>query len=122
LITREESPQMATVREPTTAAELWAEAQRLEEPIYEEGRRPVNSFDSFSDLASMADDWGARHDAAAVTLAIAADWDASLLRAVARDHFNPGSEGERPCGAGLLVSAALIAEKRPEERLRYLTL
>jgi len=53
-----------------TTTELWEEARRLEEPIYEEGLRPVDSADV---LARFRDDWAPRHGVAAMTLAVFAE-------------------------------------------------
>jgi hypothetical protein len=100
-----------------TINELWEEARRLEQPIYEEGRRAVDSADV---LARFRDDWAPRHGVAAMTLAVFADFDARALRATARDHYGRRSRMPRPCGVGLLVSAALIAEKPPAARANLL--
>ena len=100
-----------------TTEELWDEARRLERPVYEEGLRPVDSVDV---LERFRDDWAPRHGVAAMTLAVFADFDARALRAAAREHHDPRSRTPRPCGVGLLVSAALIAEKPPAARANLL--
>jgi hypothetical protein len=100
-----------------TTEELWVEARRLDQPIYEEGLRPVDSVDV---LERFREDWLPRHCVAAMTLAVFAEFDARALRATARKHHDPRSRTPRPCGVGLLVSAALIAEKPPAVRANLL--
>lgn len=99
---------------------LWTEAQRLEAPLYEEGLRAVDTTDV---LDWMRDDWSPRYDVAAVALAVFADWNGEQLRATALEHFTRYDSDEDidpPCGWNLLISAALISERTPGDRLKHL--
>jgi len=92
-----------------TRDEIWAEAQRLEQPIYYEGKEFVR------DRERMLE-WARRAEIAATTLACFADWDTKKLRATARQH-RLGDEGsDQACGYHLCVSAALLSEKPPADR------
>ena len=63
---------MFSINEPTRD-DIWAEAQRLEQPIYYEGKEHVR------DPERMLE-WSRRAEIAATTLACFADWDTNKLR------------------------------------------
>jgi hypothetical protein len=92
-----------------TRDELWAEAQRLARPTYQEG------IDSVVDPARV-ELWWRAHEILAVTLACFSDWDEKQLRATAKEHRIDGDRIDQPCGYDLLVTAALLCGKTPAER------
>jgi hypothetical protein len=99
---------MSSIDEPIRD-EIWAEAQRLEQPIYYEGKEHVR------DRERMLE-WSRRAEIAATTLACFAGWDTKKLRATARQH-RLGDDGmDQPCGYHLCVSAALLSDKPPADR------
>ncbi len=99
---------MSSSDEPTRE-EIWAEAQRLEQPIYSEGKEYVR------DRERMLG-WARRAEIAAITLACFAGWDAKRLRATARQHRLGDDRLNQPCGYLLCVSAALLSDKSPADR------
>ncbi len=94
-----------------TTAELWFEAERLEEPLYED------SIPAIEDRGWVTA-WSRSFGLAALTLADFADWDAHTLRAAASVPWPP-EEAQPLCGHGLLAMAALLTEQPPSERLRH---
>ncbi len=99
---------MFSINEPTRD-DIWAEAQRLEQPIYYEGKEHVR------DPERMLE-WARRAEIAATTLACFADWDTNKLRATARQHRFGDDGMDQPCGYYLCVSAALLSDKPPPDR------
>jgi hypothetical protein len=99
---------MCSINEPTRD-DIWAEAQRLEQPIYYEGKEHVR------DPERMLE-WSRRAEIAATTLACFADWDTNKLRATARQHRFGDDGMDQPCGYHLCVSAALLSDKPPPDR------
>jgi hypothetical protein len=103
---------MFSIDEPTRG-DIWAEAQRLEQPIYHEGKELVR------DRERMLG-WARRAGIATTTLACFADWDPDQLRATARDHRMGGEGSHQPCGYYLCVAAALLSDKPPAARTAML--
>ncbi|HEX4531037.1 MAG TPA: hypothetical protein VIA11_16675 [Acidimicrobiia bacterium] len=99
---------MFSIDEPTRD-DIWAEAQRLEQPIYHEGKELVR------DRERMLG-WARRAGIATTTLACFADWDPDKLRATAREHRMGGEGSDQPCGYHLCVAAALLSDKPPAAR------
>jgi hypothetical protein len=93
-----------------TTAELWREAERLEEPLYED------SIPAIEDRGWVKA-WSRSFGVAALTLGNFAEWDTRALRAAASKPWQP--DGAQPiCGHGLIAMAALLTEQPPSERLR----
>jgi hypothetical protein len=92
-----------------TPDDIWAEARRLERPIYHEGKELVR------DRERMLG-WARRAGIATTTLACFADWDTDKLRATAREHRMGGEGSDQPCGYNLCVAAALLSDKPPAAR------
>jgi len=89
--------------------DLWAEAERLEQPIYDEGKELVGDGDRLLG-------WARRAEIATIRLACFADWDTDELRATARDHRIKDEGSDQPCGYYLCVSAALLSDRPPAAR------
>ena len=99
---------MSSIDEPTRD-DIWAEARRLEQPIYSEGKQHVR------DRERMLE-WARRAEIATITLACFADWDTHKLRATAREHRTGDEGSDQPCGYHLCVSAALLSDRPPAAR------
>lgn len=99
---------MSSIDEPTRD-DIWAEARRLEQPIYSEGKQRVRDRERM--LA-----WARRAEIATITLACFADWDTAKLRATAREHRTGDEGSDQPCGYYLCVSAALLSDRPPVAR------
>jgi hypothetical protein len=99
---------MSSTERPTRE-DIWAEAERLEQPIHAEGKERVRDPERLLR-------WARRAEIATTTLACFADWDPDELRATARDHRMSDQGADQPCGYYLCVSAALLSDRPPAAR------